>query len=183
MCTSKAVEGVGANGCDHAECEPDVKMALANNATRVVMLCTRLCTALCLPKDPAAQPLRKAIHMMLLSGYHMDDIEVCFAMTLATIRGNAKAVVDHMGLLEKVLVTLLHAYCAHCLVFDECIPSRVWHEWVFSPYCSPSMLGTAMRKVCVLAKWRFNVPAEQLLPVLAELRGETGDGALGDPSE
>merc|ERR1740138_1379387 len=83
----------------------DPKLALAANASRVVWLCTRLCAALSLPTDPAVQPLRKAMHMMLLSGYHMDDIEVTFAMTLFTVRQNAR-VVNHMGLLEKVLVTL-----------------------------------------------------------------------------
>jgi len=90
-------------------------------------------------------------------------------------------VVNHMGLLEKVLVTLLHAYCAHCLVFDECIPCRVWHEWVFAQYCSPRMLTMALRKVCLLSKWRFTVPEEDLRPVLDELRAESS--ALDDDCE
>lgn len=171
--------GLSAAEAEKAEAN-DCKRALAVNSSRVVLLCSALCTALDLPQDPAAQPLRKAMHMMLLSGYHMEDIEVTFAMTLFTVRQNAR-VVSHMGLLEKVLVTLLHAYCAHCLVFDECIPCRVWHEWVFAQYCNPRMLTMALRKVCLLSKWRFNVPEEDLRPVLDELRAESS--ALDDDCE
>merc|ERR1719253_1651971 len=97
----------------------------------------------------------------------MHDIEVTLAMTLVLVQRSRA--VQSMGVVEKALVSLLYAYCAHCLVFDEFIPFKVWHEWVFSSYCGLGMLNVALRKVCMLARWRFHVRPEEFGPVLERL--------------
>lgn len=142
---------------------------------RCAAVSLRVCKAIKLDEDwRACQVILTCTRMLAESSYELTDIEVCYAMAVAKLRSKRlTAFVEQMGTQERVLVAVLHTYSAHALVFDEFVPFQIWHEWLLAPFCSEKNAAGALRKVCALCGWRFSVPRDILLPVLAELRQDT----------
>jgi hypothetical protein len=138
---------------------------------RVSVIAYRFCIIMQLSSWPACRVILTAVRLLLACYYQVEDIEVCFAKALAMLKSPRTAhLMKLMGPQERVLVAVLHVYCAHSLVFDEFIHFNIWHEWLLAPFCSLKTGASALKKVCALRKWRFVVPPMILEPILDELR-------------
>lgn len=141
------------------------------DADRAALLGYRFCVLLSLESQPCCYMVLACLRMLAQCGYDFDDIEVAFGMAVAMMQSkHVSSFTEKMGAKEKLLVALLHVYCAHSLVFDQFVHFHIWHEWLFAPFCSEKNSSAALRKVCALRRWRFCVPADVLEPVLAALR-------------
>lgn len=140
---------------------------------RCAALAYRFCAALAIADWSMCRVVLTCVRMLAECNFDVNDIEVTFAMALATMRSpRSQTVIAQMGPQEKMLVAILHVYCAHSLVFDEFVGFDIWHEWVLAPFCSMKSATMALKKVCALRGWRFSAPEDVLLPVLAELQGD-----------
>jgi hypothetical protein len=141
---------------------------------RAALLGYRFCVLLSLDSWPCCFMALTCIRMLAQCSYDMDDIEVSLGMAAAMMQSTHMiSFTEKMGTKEKLLVALLHVYCAHSLVFDQFVHFNIWHDWLFAPFCSVKHSSAALRKVCSLRRWRFNVPADVLDPVLTALRGNS----------
>lgn len=142
----------------------------AENA-RLPVLAFHFAAALGLRAWPACRVLCLCVRLLAACHFAIEDVEVCLAMTLATLRApQSRQLMGQMGPQERALVAMLYAYCAHSIVFDEFIHFNIWHEWLLSPFCSLRTSSSALKKVCALRKWRFVVPQDVLRPALEEVR-------------
>lgn len=148
-----------------------VKGRTSEDNHRCAVLAYRFCAALSLAHWPACRVVLTCVRLLVACHYAIADVEVCFAMALATLRSPRSAhLLNLMGPQERVLVAMLHTYCAHSLVFDEFVHFTIWHEWLLAPFCSMKTSSCALKKVCALRKWRFVVPQNILDPIVEELR-------------
>jgi len=144
-----------------------------HDARACAALTLRFCVCLGLVSWPACRVVLTCVRMLAECSYAFSDIEVTFAMALATVQSERSAkFMQGMSPKERLLVVMLHVYSAHSLVFDEFVHFGIWHEWLFAPFCSVKNSSGALMKIGALRRWRFTVPAETLLPVLEKLRGE-----------
>lgn len=146
-------------------------------AHRSAVMAYNFCSALELDEWQACRVVLVCLRMLSACHYELDDVEVALAMALHTMQTKCGALGARMGAQEKVLVAILHLYCAHSMVFDEFVPLRVWHEWLFAPFCNLRTMNMALQKVCVVCDYRFCVRAEELAPRLRELREGGGETA------
>jgi len=143
---------------------------------RVALVTYRFCVGLELDETNVLRVIILCMRMMMACNYDKADLDVLFATALANLRTPwTSKLTARMGQQERMLVTLLHIYCAHSMVFDEFVPLSVWHEWLFQSFCSRKTMNVALKKVCMLSNWRFMVQPETLEPILEELRGEIRD--------
>jgi len=141
---------------------------------RCAWLTYRFAAGVGLATWPACRVVLTCVRLLAECKYAPADVEVAFATALATIKSARSArFMSTMNSQERLLVAMLHVYCAHSLVFDEFVSFSLWHEWLFAPFCSLRAANGALMKVCALRHWRFNVPPEILQPNLAELRGDS----------
>lgn len=148
--------------------------AMERHDTRACAALTmRFCVALGLVSWPACRVVLTCLRMLAECGYNFCDIEVTFGMALATVQSARSAkFMEGMSPKERLLVVMLHVYCAHALVFDEFVHFGIWHEWLFAPFCSVKNSSGALMKICALRRWRFTVQPEMLMPIVEMLRGE-----------
>jgi hypothetical protein len=135
------------------------------------LLTVRYCHELAILNWPCCRVVLTCIRMLAECGYDFRDIEVVFATGLATCK-SARSVkyMQAMSGKELLLVSLLHLYCAHSVVFDEFVHFKVWHEWLFAPFCSVRASENALGKICALRRWRFHVPQDVLQTSLEMLQ-------------
>lgn len=158
-----------------------VKGRNSEDHRRSAVLAFRFCAALSLAHWPACRVVLSAVRLLVACHYDVADVEVCFGMALATLRSPRSAhLLNLMGPQERVLVAMLHVYCAHSLVFDEFVHFTIWHEWLLAPFCSMKTSSCALKKVCALRKWRFVVPRNVLDPIVEELRQDVEPGCCDD---
>jgi len=131
----------------------------------------RFCKGLHLDNTSVVRVIIVCVRMLLACAYDSSDLDVVFATALVNLRTPwTGKLTSRMGQQERMLVTLLHVYCAHSMVFDEFVPLSVWHEWLFQSFCSRSTMNVALKKVCLLSNWRFMVQPDILIEALQELR-------------
>lgn len=149
-----------------------------HDAHECAALAVRFCVGLSLVSWPACRVALTCVRMLAECNYGLEDIQVTLAMALATIRSPRSAkFMSGMGPQEKLLVAMLHVYCAHAVVCDEFVHFSIWHEWLFAPTCSVKTSTNALVKICTLRRWRFLVPDDLLDPVLEEFRN--GNAEMG----
>jgi hypothetical protein len=136
---------------------------------RLSQLAYRFCTLLAMENWQACRLVLTCVRLLAECKFEIEDIEIVFATTIALLRSPRSAFTSRMGPQEKLLVALLHVYCAHSMVFDQFVQFKVWHQWLFAPFCNAKNSGAALKKVCALTQWRFHVPAPILQETLAEL--------------
>jgi len=152
--------------------QKEVKPA-CKEAQRSTILAYRFCEGMNLMDWQVCRVVLVCIRMLVACQYDIEDVELVFALALTNLRTARSAkLLEQMGVQEKMLVAILHVYCAHSLVFDEFAPLSIWHEWLFIPFCNMATMSAALRKVCALHGWKFNQPGEVVEKARAEVTAD-----------
>lgn len=123
------------------------------------------------PADEVSEvPHVMCTSMMLSCNYDQGDIISCLAMASANVLRQS-AEFSQMGGRERAFLAAIHIYLAHVFIFDECVPLRFWHEWVFAKYCSLGCLHRTVGKLLKLMQYRPTVEPDVILHNVAYLLG------------
>jgi len=118
-----------------------------------------------------------AVKLQRLCSYSVEDIAATLAHTSVYFEDVQRQVGHSLPPNEAshILVTLM--YIAHCHVHDETCRLNVWHERLFTNYCSLPTLNKAVVRLLEMRGWLLRVDNSDMMARYSHLLGEcTGHG-------